>query len=373
MNKNILLLILFTPIILGIVYAFYGSRIPSSFLNLLNNTKIETTKPIDLEVLNSSFNIKTIQNSMQTDDEKGLGYTGQNKIAIDSKGNTYITYRQKQNGKYEIFVAKFDKNNEAIFNKQITEIKSAQRVSSIAIDYRDTIHIVWYGIDSIEELLGRQIKYSHSSDGGETFSKPLNIGPVEGYKSEDYWQEHPQISTYKNNLFIVWEGKDTNNENQQIKFASSANSGKTWSTWRNIYPTAGNAQSRPSIVVDSTQNLHLFFYSNFGEESPQIKYSSSDNAGKTWTNPVKISNNSNESKNDSRHVSAAYLKDKIIAVWREGPKDNDQGPSQIYYSILDITKGKWTEAQKVAKSSNYQFFPAITTNGATAVIAFMEN
>ena len=187
----------------------------------MSSKESQTTNSLALDLTNTNLKTESFNEYISTDDNKGLGYTGQNKIAIDSKGNIYFVYREKVEGKYEIFITKIDKNKNLVFNKPVTDIKSTQRVPSMTIDYRDNIHIVWYGIDINQENLGRQIKYIKSANGGETWTNPINIGPVTGYKQEDYWQEHPQISSFEKNLFIVWEGKDENNQNQQIKTKQS--------------------------------------------------------------------------------------------------------------------------------------------------------
>jgi hypothetical protein len=372
MNKNIPAAILITPFIILTIYMIWGSQIRSWILKKIDNQAdtppTEHSDPINLNTITSEINLREINADIKTDDNKGLGYTGQNKIALDSKGNIYITYRNKNEGRYEIFVAKFDKDQNLIFNKAITKYESTQRVPSLTIDYEDNIHIVWYGLDPQQENLGRQIKYTKSTDKGETWSTPQNIGPVEGYKNEDYWQEHPHISSFKKNLYVVWEGKDNENPNQQIKFASSNDSGENWSTWKNIYVTKGDSQSRPTVIVDSKGVINLFFYSGYETENSQIRYAYSKDEGATWSTPVLLSKNQS---NDARHIAAAYLKDKIIAVWREGPRDKDAGGTNIYYSILD--SNQWTAPQPITPSvSEYKFFPSITTNGSTAIISWMQ-
>lgn len=380
MNKNILSTLLIIPFIVLIIYLFLGESISKKMNDILNskNTQnaAENIDPLELALVQGNAQLSLILSNLETDDNKSLGYTGQSKMAIDSKDNLYVTYRQKVEGQYEIFVAKIDKNSQLIFNKPVTSLDSTQRVSSIAIDYQDNIHLVWYGLNTNEEKLGRQIKYIKSTDGGESWSNPINIGPVLGYQQEDYWQEHPQISTYQKDVYIVWEGKDTENKNQQIKFAHSANQGQTWSSWKNIVPQNNleegktkSSQSRPSITIDSNGHLHLIFYSTFGGNIQSIRYAYSKNKGSTWTNTASISGQENI---DARHTTAAYLKNKIITVWRQGPKDKDDGPSQIYYSILNLDENKWTQPTLVHKSKNFQYFPAITTNGDTAIISYME-
>src|SRR5439155_21717346 len=105
----------------------------------------------------------------QISDPKGLGYSGQRKMAIDSAGNTYIAYRKPAPAltESEIYVAVSKDNGKtwtdlgggpvAIVNApplvsgttQGGGTGMDQRVPSIAIDSKNHIHVVWYGRDQV--------------------------------------------------------------------------------------------------------------------------------------------------------------------------------------------------------------------------------
>ena len=305
----------------------------------------------------------------KSEDIASLGYSGQRKIVKDRIGNFYIAYRKKYNGYYEIFVAKLVKgNNEKwlVFgtDKPIAFIKSDQRVPSIAIDSNDIVHVVWYGSDSEDSPGNRQIKYSKSNDGGNTWDHWKNISPVLGYSGENYWQEHPDIFVGpKNEVYIVWEGKDAKNDHQQVKFSKSTDNGQSWQAWINISVSPNNSQSRPTIIQDSTGKLHVFMYSSFGGRIHQIWYSYSEDQGNSWSAWKNVSNSSF----DSRHISASIDgKDNLHVVWRA--KYDNESPVQIYYSVLD--NSGWSKPVIVARSKYNQFFPNVTVdkNGIPYVI-----
>lgn len=312
----------------------------------------------------------------QTEDVKGLGYTGQRKIAAGQGGDFFIAYRKKYQGTSEIFVAKAAyTNSQWSVSGTVRPISAVgskvdQRVPSIAIDSKNNIQIVWYGSDSKEQPNDRQIKYSRSTDGGSSWSAWKNISVVDGYTNkDDYWQEHPYIlASVNGDLFVVWEGKDGNNGNQQIKFSRSADGGNTWSQWKNVQATPSNTQSRPTLVQDKTGRLHLFAYSSFGNThgEQQVVYSWSDSRGEFWSQWKVISDPSV----DSRHATAALGADGIIHLaWRA---QDQTGLSGILYRALK--GGIWSDIQRVSDSRNYQFFPSIGVSADGKVsVAWMES
>jgi hypothetical protein len=309
----------------------------------------------------------------KSEDVATLGYSGQRKIAKDTAGNFYIAYRKKYNGYYEIFVAKLTKEkSEKLLisgtNKPISFIESDQRVPSIAVDSNDIVHVVWYGSDSKDEPRNRQIKYTKSIDGGNTWDNWKNISLVFGYSNNDYWQEHPSISVGRNNeLYIVWEGKDAKNNYQQIKFSKSINGGQDWTQWINISTLPNNTQSRPSIVQDNNGRLHVLMYSSLGEQTQQVQHSYSDDNGNNWNVWQNVSNSSF----DSRHISISLDKENNLYVaWRA--KSNDNEPAQIYFSVLK--NNKWSESIIIANSPNNQFFPSIMIDeNSTPWVVWMES
>lgn len=346
---------------------------PTLSETLSNNVLIEEISPSATPVSDEPYKLKAEYQLDTVDDNKALGYTGQQKIAVDSFGNIYTTYRKKYKGNFEIFVTKLSKLSSGKYLVSgntgpisIVGKDATQRVSSIAISQNDVISVTWYGLDPNDESLGRQIKYSQSRDGGKTWTKWRNITIVHGYDGEDYWQEHPQATLYNNYVYIVWEGKDSNNDQQQIKFSRSTDRGVTFSTWKNVQPTPQNTQSRPSTLVDGNGWLHLFMYSSQSVDNDvqQIWHSLSKDNGDTWFAWENVSG----FKLDARHVSAVVDESRIMAVWRQ--QVGKDGPSQLFYSIYNDLF--WSEPKTISSSKNYQMFPILGLSKGGIFVTWVE-
>jgi hypothetical protein len=291
----------------------------------------------------------------ESEDIKGLGYSGQNKVVSNSKNQLFVTYRKKVNEKYSIFVARLILKDGALqIEKSInvseqSENLPSQRVGSLLIDFKDNIHLVWYGEDKNGDS-GRQIKYAKSEDDGETWTEPVIISLVEGFNKENLWQEHPSVAADRDGVvYVSWEGKDKTHPNQQIKFSKSSD-GKSWSNWKNILP-GPSSQSRPNILVNSNGGLFILAYSRNGLENQQIWLSKSADQGESWSEWQKISN----SETDSRHTDAVMdSSDNLHIVWRQ---ETPASKAQIYYSIFNGEES--SQPVPVSFEETYQLFPQI--------------
>lgn len=330
-------------------------------------------RPKNKEGPSGKFVISSALNVDSTEDARALGYTGQKKVVKNSKGDIFVGYRKKFNGFYEAVVAKVAKGRDGSWNvsntdKPISQVgnQSNQRVPSIAIDNKDVIHVVWYGADSEKDENNRQVKYSNSKDFGETWSPWINLSVVDGFDGENLWQEHPDILTTKDGkLYVVWEGKDSENKNQQIKLSVSSDGGNSWSKWVNINPTTNASHSRPTIIEDTSGRLHIFMYSSRSTNVQQIWHSFSDN-GTVWSEWTNISRN----YLDSRHISVAAGKDnKIYVAWRSG---NEREKTSIHYSMFNGEN--WSQPLLIHESSSYQFFPEIGVDKSGNIfVTWMES
>jgi hypothetical protein len=301
----------------------------------------------------------------QISDSKGLGYSGQRKMAVDNTGNIYVAYRKAPPGQSqdEIYVAVSKDSGKtwtdlgggpvAIVNAppvasgttQGGGTGTDQRVPSIAIDSKNQVHVVWYGRDQVYTGANeRQIKYAMWN--GVTWSPWINISPVRGYSGSTYWQEHPVIVIGKNDvLHVLWEGSDVASASvQQIKHSMSADSGNTWTNWENIIPIDSSGQSRPDAVTDRNGNLYAAWYGGIsGQTGTRIKYSRWDAGSKTWGQAQIVAGI--EGLNQ-KHVSLAIDKSNTLRLVWDGP-DNSNSNSLVKYSSLNLnlsapTWSAWT-------------------------------
>lgn len=304
------------------------------------------------------------------DDLRTLGYPDSRKVIRDQQGKLYVAYRKGftllNTQAQHIFVAQADPAG-ALWTtvNGVRPIETVgdyvQRVPSLAIDSHDVLHVVWYGLD--EHYVGeneRQIKYTYSQDHGASWASWRNLAPIEGYQGESLWQEHPVITIDdSDNLYVVWEGKDTAYTKTQIKFVRSTDGGHSWSNWINVAPTSEGSFSRPTIAATQNGNfLYVVAYANFAAEK-QIVWTSSTDAGATWAPWAFVA----ADQRDQRHISIALDQhNQLHAVWRQRPAGSPSGSTtQLFYSVL--VDGAWQEPRLIAPDPlQNQFFPSITVN-----------
>lgn len=84
----------------------------------------------------------------------------------------------------------------------------------------DTTTITDNGESSSQGSANYDIFFKKSTDGGLTFSKPINISDNTGFS------EHPQIAVSGNNVYLVWT--DDTSRNKQILFRMSTDEGTSF-------------------------------------------------------------------------------------------------------------------------------------------------
>ncbi|MFN8496042.1 MAG: sialidase family protein [Caldilineaceae bacterium] len=315
-----------------------------------------------------------------TQDAKALGYPDSRKVVRQrTTEQLFVAYRKKYNGIYRIFITKSSDNGAtwAVTNGGLPidpATNFTQRVPSIAIDYKDTLHVVWYGADTQSATENdHQIRYMRSKDGGVTWEKSANPFPrIFGYTAGDWWQEHPMIYALDGTILIIWEGRVPCSPlpctpSSRVKFIKSTDGGDNWSAIQTLPELGGRNFSHPTLVVARDQKtLYVFAYAAINSSS-QIVWIKSGDLGNSWSTTgwqfIK------SDTQDQRHVSVAIdSTDRLHVAWRQKPTGSAY--SRILYAVYDTknpTVAWSTQWLSAAKPNNHQFFPTIAVDGSDRV------
>jgi len=151
----------------------------------------------------------------------------------------------------------------------------------IAIDADGNINTVW--IDNGTGYYA--VLFSRSSDGGASFSTPLNVSNHTGSGAAA-----PQIGLDpKGNIYIVWS--DNSSGNYASFFTHSTDGGGSFSAPLLISNPGATSAGGVRIAVDASGNINLVWADN----SPgynAIFFSRSAGGGTSFSSPINISNNS---------------------------------------------------------------------------------
>lgn len=370
----------------GAISAAATTNIQANPININDSANNGMAQPVEAPAEAASLDGIAVDT---VSDPQVTGYPDSRKVVRDSRGNIYVAYRKKiADGSLHIFVAKLANKGSKFTNteKSIeTELLPyTQRVPSLAIDEKDTLHVVWYGTD--ENSTGdddRQIKYTRTP---LTASGKMKWGPViepagviTGFSTisptSTLWQEHPVIfAGPKQSLYVAWEGKDSDHpQNAQVKWIKSRDGGTTWSTWQNIPGDDAHYYSRPTILASADgRKLYLLAYATGEDETAQIVWTQSlDNdsdPGDKWDSWRYVADVDGDgisnSTQDQRHLSVVMdSKGVLHLVWRQRPEGSSNSATpQIHYATL-AQAGNWSAATLLMPNQAInQSFPSITVD-----------
>ncbi|HLG16440.1 MAG TPA: sialidase family protein [Blastocatellia bacterium] len=160
---------------------------------------------------------------------------------------------------------------------RVSQGEGAASEPHIAADSLGGLHVVW--ADESED--GRQAFYSHSTDGGQTFSSPINIS-----RDSDAEAQKLVVTTFGRTVYVAYN--DSQNRSRQVLLAKSDDGGATFSDPIEV-SEADRSKGRghsPAMVVDSTGKLHIVWIDSsiVGNDEGVLFYSNSTN-GRRFSKP----------------------------------------------------------------------------------------
>jgi len=295
-------LIFFTIIISSLFYfyeIFANDEIDEKKLTLNNFSKIQNN--IDIP-FNSNFYFANVTNITNNTLDSVYAQIA----AIDN--NVYLVWQESVNDKskennYDIYFKK-SKDNGNTFSKPINLSNNTgfSEHPQIAIS-NNSIFIVW--ADNTHSN-NTEIMFTKSIDEGTEFSKVINLS------NNSKNSNNVEISSFNENVYVVWQDIDQNNiKNSSITFKSSNDSGNTFNDTIELVANTHDAYPKINSYQD---NVYIVWNSENNGSSKDIKnnglfFIKSSNTGKTFENTTRIvHNNFGESQ-------ISVSKDEVVVAW----------------------------------------------------------
>lgn len=195
--------------------------------------------------------------------------------------------------------------------KNVTNNSDFSFTPQIAVDGNGNIFMAWED----DTATNSNILFSRSTDGGTTFSTPMNLSNTTGGSFS------PRIAVdSKGGVNVVWE--DSTPGNSVIMFSRSTNTGATFSTPVNVSNSTASA-GNPEVAADASGNLFVIWENDSAPLG--ILFSRSSDGGATFSAPAFISSNTAGSITPQIAVDASG---NISVVW----EDDFSGASDISFS-----------------------------------------
>jgi hypothetical protein len=197
------------------------------------------------------------------------------KVALDSNNNIYVVWGGTQGGgRSVIFTRSTDGGSTFTQPKEISDSAGAAFDPEIAVDQSDAIDVVWEGTGPGHSA----IMFSRSTDGGDTFSNPK----VVSLGSNDAFEPHIAIDR-SGGINITWV--EAAGGGSQLMFARSTNGGSTFSAPLNITSAPGADVHKPFI-----ETFRDTIYIAYQDDSQgQVFLIKSEDGGLSFSRPVQVS------------------------------------------------------------------------------------
>lgn len=224
-----------------------------------------------------------------------LYFPCQRKLCRSSNGVIYVVYYANRGtiSKYQV-VLSYTRNNGSTWTKKTVSPNGTGACNStnpsIAIDSNNVIHITWIN-EPVHYAQRTRIQYRRYFQSNGSFA--VN---VQNFSDIGYRQLSPSIAVDgNNNCHIVWYGNtSTTGTVSTIRHIWFNTATGLWSSIDNtsiVAATSGHA--RPSVAIDSSNNMHVVWDGDTGSAWRSIHYRKWYSSNSTWnTKMINITDSS---------------------------------------------------------------------------------
>ena len=267
-----------------------------------------------------------------------------------SGNDVYVLWNDNSTGKYGILLSK-STDSGMTFGTPVDISRNIGSSSSpqFAVSGND-VYVVWQA-----KTTGKyQIIFAKSTDGGATFSTPVNISSNSGDSS------YPKIATSGNNVYVTWSFTVTNKD-YDVLFTKSTDGGATFEIPINISNNLGDS-GLPQMAV-SGNNVYVTWENN-GLGNFDVFVAKSTDNGNTFTSPVNISNNAAPS---GAPQIVASGKDVYVS-WM----DRTPGNYEIFVAKSNDAGSTFSVPVNISNTSKDSGYQQIATFGNNIYIVWTE-
>jgi hypothetical protein len=195
-----------------------------------------------------------------------------NNIIVDSEfpsiasfeNDVYLVWQENSTGFFDVLLKKSTDGGNTFSDRPINLSKNKGNSSDPEVfsDNKNDIFVVW----DDDSPGSADIFFTKSTDGGETFSKPVNLS------NNTRGSFDPALAISKNDIYVAWD--DDSPGNADILFTKSTDRGNSFSIkplnlskniGRSLYPDVAISRSNNSYIIwsdDTPGNYEVFLLRN---------------------------------------------------------------------------------------------------------------
>jgi len=289
----------------------------------------------------------------------------QRKLTRDINGTLYETYAKRNGtGLYSnIMVAHSHDNGVTWSNVNVTNEPGTstyyQNWSSIAVDSRGWVHVVWMGKTSGSGT-GTWIRYCHSVTNGDTWESIINITITINVAAA-----YPSMAINSSNgIWVVFQGKGSaSNPNINQEWVSKSSDGSNWAARINLMDLS-YAQNYGSIVVNSSDGVMVCWTGRHRGSTTnyQVRWTKFTTGNLyDFLKPANITTDTLVTRNEWLSL-AINDSDGVYCCWKQGVLSNS-----VFYSRT-TNWGTWVTPVGISSGTGVQYEPSVSINASAGVV-----
>lgn len=176
------------------------------------------------------------------------------RLLVDSKGTLHIVYNSVYGDQPGVYYVRSEDQGETWsspywFDPDIP-FDYLPSWLQFGLDSTDGLHVVW-------NYFGKSIHYSHSLDGGSSWSLPFTIDEPANETDVELRLSHPGLLVQDQTVHVIWGG-GSSEENDAIyrEYRYSTDAGQTWSAPTRLLGNLNGQAAGGGLAVDAAGRLH---------------------------------------------------------------------------------------------------------------------
>lgn len=182
----------------------------------------------------------------------------------------------------------------------------------------DNVYVVWQESIPGADIRNYDILFKRSTDNGSSFDREINLSNNTGFS------EHPQISSVADHVHIIWA--DDTSDNKQVYFKTSNDAGNTFGETIKL----SNNNSSSSFNHDITSfanNVYAVWLEKPVSGPYRVMFTNSEDGGDSFRDPVVL--NKNASVHSYPKISS--FNGHVYVVWHVEDQPNTDSKDGVYF------------------------------------------
>lgn len=261
-------------------------------------------------------------------------------LAVNKNGKMrlYVTYHDNSNGATQAFLISTKKKTNFRAPRNLTPHKGGAFSPRVALDSSEAVNVVWGDTkDGPAKVL-----FARSTDLGLSFNEPTDVSRSSGVAFD------PEIAIDPSDgINVAWQ--DTAPGPSVIMFARSTDGGATFSQPMQISTGTGNA-TEAAIATDSTGRLSVVWVDD-STGNAEAYYARSTDGGSTFSDPVNISNFPG---GDIHKPTVVTFQDTVYVAFQNGDLfgEDRRKNRQVFLAKSDNAGLSFAGAEQVSNAVN---------------------